>query len=656
MSVARNQVIDTVEANIAVAENHSAAVASTASRPWAGRNAVPDGKFFMVDPIFLGAASVRPYERRFEEPIYRPLRIYTLDPTASRLDGAIATINVPYEPLAPGPKGRLLEVLDGKEATGVANPPVDLDEPRALIRNGREPSLTDPGFHQQMVYAVCTSIYDVFREALGRDPSWGFAAQPGESRPMLRIRPHAFYGQNAFYDPGTGELNFGYFNAETAEGRNLPHGRVFTCLSHDIVAHEMTHALLDGMRARLRLATNPDVLGFHEGFADLVAIFMHFSYREVVRAAIERSAGMPEMDGLLLSVAQQFGQTMTRTNQSGPLRSAIDEEGFGDANSKSKPKLYTGAGQEPHALGSVLVSAVFEAFALVFRRKTRAYRRLAGPASADSIRPELADIMASEASTLASQFLSICIRAIDYCPPIDLHLGEYLRALITADYDLVPDDPVGYREAFIDAFARRGIFPEGVLNLSEDALLWRPPTVELQPIQKLHFSELRFAGDPGRAADAAELRRQAEAIGAYVMRPGIAPQFGCAMPDDPALEGDRVEPALVCSVRSLRRIGPNKEISFELVAEIVQRRWIARRAERCEFYGGSTVIIGPEGRIRYLISKSITDAQRVAAQVRYLGSAGPNKAWEGRDGRLFVPQMALRELHECSPKKRAHGP
>jgi hypothetical protein len=639
----------------AAAVNRGASEASTVSRPWTGPRALPDGKFFVVDPIFLGAASVRPYERQREDPIYRPLRIYTLDPSASRLDGAIATINVPYEPLEPGPKGRLLEVLDYK-GIDVANPPVDLDDPRVLIRNGREPSVTDPMFHQQMVYAVCTSIYDVFREALGRDPSWGFAARTGAAHPVLRIRPHAFCGQNAFYDPRPGELNFGFFDAETAQGRNLPHGRVFTCLSHDIVAHEMTHALLDGMRARFRLATNPDLLAFHEGFADLVAIFMHFSYQEVVRAAIERSTGMPVMDGLLLSVAQQFGQTMTRTNQSGPLRSAIDEVGFGSVNPGSKPKPYAEAGQEPHALGSVLVSAVFEAFAVVFQRKTRAYRRLAGPASEGSIRAELADILASEASKLASQFLSICIRAIDYCPPIDLHLGEYLRALITADYDLVPDDRLGYREAFIDAFARRGLFPEGVLNLSEDALLWRPPTIELQPIQALHFSELRFAGDPGRAADGAELRRQAEAVGAYVMRPDLAPLFGCAMPDDRTLGGDRVDPALVCSVRSLRRIGPNKEITCELVAEIVQRRWLAGSAgQRCEFYGGSTVIIGPNGQIRYLIRKSIANAQRAATQVRHLGSAGPGKTWEGRDGRLFVPQMARCELHECSPKKRVLG-
>jgi hypothetical protein len=270
-----------------------------------------------------------------------------------------------------------------------------------------------------------------------------------------------------------------------------------------------------------------------------------------------------------------------------------------------------------------------------------------------SIRRELADILASEASKLASQFLSICIRAIDYCPPIDLHLGEYLRALITADYDLVPDDPVGYREAFISAFARRGIFPEGILNLSEDALLWRPPTVQLQPIKALHFSELRFAGDPGRVADRGELRRQAEAIGAYVMRAHVARHFGCAMPDDPALNGDQVEPALVCSVRSLRRVGPDKQISFELVAEIVQRRWIAGLdGKRSEFYGGSTIIIGPDGQIRYLIRKSISDAQRAARQAQHLGSGVQGKAWEQRDNRLYVPQMALRELHECSSNKQ----
>ena len=74
----------------------------------------------------------------------------------------------------------------------------------------------------------------------------------------------------------------------------------------------------------------------------------------------------------------------------------------------------------------------------------------------------------------------MCIRALDYCPPVDLTFGEYLRALITADYDLVRDDDRGYRIALIEAFRRRGIFPDDVRTLSEDSLRWHGPNEQEQ--------------------------------------------------------------------------------------------------------------------------------------------------------------------------------
>ena len=43
--------------------------------------------------------------------------------------------------------------------------------------------------------------------------------------------------------------------------------------------------------------------------------------------------------------------------------------------------------------------------------------------------------------------LSICIRALDYCPPVDVTFGEYLRAMITADCDLLDEDDKNYRFA-----------------------------------------------------------------------------------------------------------------------------------------------------------------------------------------------------------------
>jgi hypothetical protein len=541
-----------------------------------------------------------------------------------------------------GPVSSFLEVVDWDQTTGQSNKSVDLDNPRILIENGRTPSPSDPMFRQQMVYAVCASTYSVFQQALGRDPCWGFHAKPGQACPKLKIRPQAFCERNAYYDSSAGELKFGYFSADgDVQGRNRPHGRVFTSLSHDIIVHETTHALLDRLRTRFRLATHPDVSAFHEGFADLVAMLMHFSYPDVVHAAIERSGAKLETDALLLSLASQFGHT---TGSGGPLRSAINLAGLGQ-HEEGSIRRYDEAGDEPHERGSLLVTAMFEAFATVLRRKTRPYLRLARLAPGEAPSPEFPYILADRASQLASQFLSICIRAIDYCPPFDLHFGEYLRALVTADFDLVRDDPFGYREAIIDSFARRRIYADDVPDLAEDSLLWRPPDMDMKPIEALHFKELRFAGDPGRAANETELRRQAEALGACVMRPSHANAFGCALPGDVQLNGDHVDPAVVGSIRSLRRIGPDRQVTFDIVAEITQRRWCRQSSgTSSEVFGGSTVILGPDGRVRYAIRKRVTDQRRIQAQADYLDSKGDLKGWTKRGKRRHLPRSCTCHL------------
>lgn len=633
-------------------------VASSAPCPKTGkvhRDLTASASYFVVDPVFLATASMQPYQRTHQDPIHRPLRIYTLDPAASRLDGAVAVLNVPFERLRSGPVGSVLEVVDWNETTGQLNKPVDLDDPRILIENGRPPSPSDPMFRQQMVYAVCASTYDVFRRALGRDPYWGFHSKPGQAHAKLRIRPQAFCDRNAYYDPSAGELKFGYYDADgNVQGRNRPGGRVFTSLSHDIIVHEMTHALLDGLRPRFRLPTHPDVAAFHEGFADLVAMLMHFSYSDVVHAAIDRSGAKLETDALLLSLATQFGHT---TGSCGPLRSAIDPAGLGQDEERNV-RRYDQVGDEPHDRGSLLVTAIFDAFATILRRKTKRYLRLARLAAGEAPGSELAEILADQASTLASQFLSICIRAIDYCPPFDLRFGEYLRAVITADFDLVQDDPFGYREAIIDSFARRGIYADDVPDLAEDSLLWRPPEREMEPIEDLHFKKLRFAGDPGRAADETELRRQAEALGAYVMRPGYARTFGCALPGDARLEGDHVDPAVVGSVRSLRRVGPDRQITFDTVAEITQRRWCKQSSGTFStVFGGSTVILGPDGRVRYAIRKCVMDRRRMQAQANHLDGKAVLKGGIKRGSRrqLSRSSICISFVKESTPSNQQQG-
>jgi hypothetical protein len=602
-----------------------------------------EGSAFTIGPGVTRAIHGQPYERKSDEPFLRPLKIFSLDPAVSRLDGAVAVVNVPYEPLDPGPVGRVFEVdnFDGQHHISYRR--VHLDDPHVSIQQGREPSPSDPQFHQQMVYAVSSLVYAAFRSALGRHIAWGFNRNGADGLAVrLRLRPHANNERNAYYDKERGEICFGYFRADAqAVGRNLPGGFVFTCLSHDVIAHEVTHALLDGLRAQLDLPSGPDVLAFHEAFADLVAIFQHFSYEKVLRTAIRRSGGRLEKADLLTALAGQFGHT---TGAGRPLRSAVDITD--DALGRS---LYEKE-SEPHARGSILVSGVFEAFTTVFKRRVERYIRLAtngsGVLPAGELSQDLQEALAGEASKLARQFLSICIRAIDYCPPIDLEFGEFLRAVITADADLVPYDEWGYREAWIDAFRRRRIYPQGAPSLSEDALRWRPPERYIPEIAELSFANLQFDGDPGRPAGAAELQRQACALGRQITHPEYLQAFGLARPGHPRLRGDPVDLPCIQSIRSSRRVGPDGQVLFDLVAEVTQRRVVRDRngGDEFEYYGGATLILGPKGEVRYTIVKNVLNEERLNRQCDFMQKAG-RRFWREENGRKTPVAQLFRLLH-----------
>ena len=582
--------------------------------------------------------ATQPYERQGRDPLHRPLQIFTLDPAVSRLDGSTTVAKVPYEPLTPGPRGALFEVDNYDGWHHHAYRRVDLDDPAELIRSGRPPSVSDPRFHQQMVYAVCSMVYAAFERALGRHVAWGFGRKLPLNAPMrLRIRPHAFEGRNAYYDPDLGELAFGYFKSDsTVTGRNLPDTYIFTCLSHDIIAHEVAHALLDGLRALFDVPSGRDMLAFHEAFADLIALFQHFTYPQVVSSAIGQVRGELDQAPLLTDLAQQFGQT---TAAGAALRTVRDLKA---------DVAYPGEDDEPHALGSILVTAVFEAFMTVYKRKTARYISLAtngtGILPPGNLPHDLQQLLTDTAVRLARQFMTMCIRAIDYCPPIDLTFGEFLRAVITADLDLVPADPWGYREAWIDTFRSRRIYPKHVSNLSEDALRWRPPSEALPPLEGLSFGQLAFDGDPGRPASPEELRRQAEVLGAYIADPANLARFGLARPDDPALRGDTLAPPCVESIRSSRRVGPDGHVAFDLVAEVTQRRIVQRDGRSFAFYGGATIILDPRGAIRFVVSKSVLNEERLAQQADFIKHGGARYWTPAPSGTHLTPEGNLFKL------------
>ena len=141
---------------------------------------------------------------------------------------------------------------------------------------------------------------------------------------------------------------------------------------------------------------------------------------------------------LLTEVARQWGRS------SGSGREALRRVllAAGDADEPVKAAYRYNPRREAHDLGGVLVAAVIEAMSRVFDRKTKRLRRLG--ATPHAPQNDLLALLASEAQKIAKEFLSILIRAVDYCPPVDIRFGDFLRAMITADNVTVPEDPWGY--------------------------------------------------------------------------------------------------------------------------------------------------------------------------------------------------------------------
>ncbi len=365
-----------------------------------------------------------------------------------------------------------------------------------------------------MLYAVASITIEQFESCLGRRIHWRRAERPLNAPKgwlpddilTLALFPHAMQQANAFYSPEAHGILFGYFPAGRDDpGHNLPGQTIFTCLSNDIIVHETTHAIIDGLRSYFMEQTNPDVAAFHEAFADLAALFRHFSHSEVLLDAIQRTGGRLYTPNLkndpladdaaqswlgsadedrnpLIELAGQFGEA---TGMHKGLRSAI-----GKPKTMSELRNTT----ECHERGSILVAAVFDAFFSIYIQRTANHFRIyrsGGGHDQDNLPTPLALALCDEAKRTARLFSQSCIRALDYLPPVDLTFGDFLRAVITSETDYDPADREGIRDAWMQAFRRREILPDDAPFFSDEALCWPPVCGDLE------VKNLPFGGPAG---------------------------------------------------------------------------------------------------------------------------------------------------------------
>jgi hypothetical protein len=555
-------------------------------------------------------------------PTYAPVRKLTIvakDPGLRVGPGGpmvFAKVDVPAEILAPGPTGYRIKVVDYnaterrayrsrmryQDSTGELVDPFAPAAGETLADPAYQARLiADPNFHSQNCYAIAMRTLGLFERALGRRISWSSGGH------QLHIAPHAFALANAFYSEPDRALMFGYF----ADGAGRT---VFTALSHDVVAHETTHALLDGLRSRYTEPSGPDQAAFHEGLADVVAILSIFSLREVVAAGLGEEPrlpgpGEPVMTiaadrvtpwairrSILLGIGQEVG--MATGGGRGALRQSVaiePDRGLLDRAEKA----------EPHNRGEALVAAMMHAFVELWSA------RIAQLGTFGENAYNLAAVV-DEGAKAAGQLLQMAIRALDYCPPTDIDFGQFLASLLTADRELVPDDSrFGYRATIRASFDAYGIVPPA--DACDDDGCW--PRFDRPG--RLNYS---------RNNSEALTRDRNEA-------------FRFLWENRHQLGIDELGYTEVLSVDTALRIDPDGIPFRETICQYVQRahlfgselmsririkplpEGITTRTS-ADLFGGGVVIFDQYGRVKYHIANCLVDPPRQRRRLEYLRDTG----------------------------------
>lgn len=589
----------------------------------------------------------------------RRVTVVAQDPGV-RANGRIVTteVDVPLEALAPGPRGSRVHVVDFDAATGDLYAPFDYTE--AAQANGgvnpfKQPSnttiLTDPRFHAVNVYALVMRTLARFEFALGRRVGWGFFGGGHQ----LRVVPHAFAEANAFYAPNAEALMFGYF-------RGAAGNSVFSCLAHDVVVHETTHALVDGLRRRYTDPSSPDQAAFHEGFADVVALLSVFSLGKVVRVLLDRADPTTRSDpdtahlihvdqlakralqqSILTGLAEEMG-----TEMSGMRGAALRQSAELPPLSKRQPSdryLASPEFQEPHRRGEILVAAVMNAFLDVWVTRISHLKRV------DQEFMERSRV-AEEGSEVADYLLTMVIRALDYTPPVHLEFGDVVSAILTADHEIRPNDSkYNFRRHLKDSFASYGI--QSSAGRGSPDGLWVHFNEEGGDLAYQHTRFESMQRDPDEVFRFIWNNREALRLhpGGYTRVISIRPVTRIAPDDGFPLRETVVEclQELVLRAADLGSVGVDKPAGMDDDQEVTLQ-------------GGMTLVFDEYGRVKFRISNSLprketpspgalTSPQRHSNRLQYLYDYG-----HFRKGASLIRQFsAMHQMRTLDMRSYSEG-
>ena len=537
-------------------------------------------------------------------PRWQQLTIIAQDPSVQVSSKIVrASIDVPAEILAPGPWGHRIQVVDFDTTSNTLyKPPHYKPAPDGTVVDpfdgaSDDQLLNDPRFHAQNAYAVAMRILARFEHALGRRVAWEFQSH------HLKIVPHAFADANAFYSREDEALMFGYFRGERDTD-------VLTSLSHDVVAHETTHALLDGLRQRYVEPSSPDQAAFHEAYSDIVSLLSVFAMKDVMGAILDKSLAGKRIsesviapnalrDSALLGLADQVGQELSGVRGNALRQSA-----------KLVPSLKyieMEVYKEPHRRGEILVAAVINAFLEVWSTRMSELRR-------DQNRTlDLARVI-EEGASVADRLLTMSIRGLDYCPPVHIVFGDFLSAILTADFEVSPDDSVyQFRKALRKSFTLYGIEPTSPSRTPEPGI-WKTEEgsdrVENLLYSRSHFESMqrdpeevfRFIWENRKTLSLAE--------GAFTRVQSVRP---CVRVGD---DGFLLRETIADYIQILT-LQPSELSAFHL-----KKPKGLKTEESIMLFGGGVLIFDEYGRLKYHVHNHLDRPKRQTKRLQQLYDYG----------------------------------
>ncbi len=585
----------------------------------------------------------------------RRMSVIAQDPSIRRADGRIlmSEIEVPAEDLDPGPIGYRVQVVDYDSSTGNYRGnhvlPNEGQEPRQW-RDGDPAIVGNFRFHAQNAYALVMKTLARFEFALGRRVGWSFNVH------QLKVAPNGVLDANAFYSREVEGLVFGYFPGSGG-------GQIYTCLSHDIVVHETTHALLDALRERYMDPSGPDQGAFHEGFSDVIALLSVFSQVELVAELLRRGPGGREYlddryvsatalrETALFGLAEQMGEEMEAVRGDALRRSArMTPETM--SKWRQDPEF-----EEPHRRGEILVAAVINGFLEAWTDRLQATK---GP---DQTKHQIQRV-AEEGSDIAGALVTMWIRALDYMPPVHMEFGDALSAAITADSEVRPDDArFRLRAHMLCSFAAYDIQPNA--TRADEPGAWPYESAKMN-YERVRFESMRTDKDEVFRFIWDNRRRLQLRPGAYTEVLSVRPCVRVGK-DGFTLRETVAEYYQVARLTESELRAKKIQLPGEYAAELARSRAdrVARRGKSMgdvdstegsedpdtepvtPVYGGGVLIFDEYGKLKYHVHNDVF-GRRQTARLQHLWAAGRLRA--GADGGRFA-QARLADLH----RQRAIG-